>query len=57
MFEDTKSGVKSGYTAGAKVIGMIAGRNKEDILKFEKVEFVINDFTEVNIEKLNELFK
>jgi HAD superfamily hydrolase (TIGR01509 family) len=57
VFEDTKSGVKSGYTAGAKVIGMIAGRNKEDILKFEKVEFVINDFTEVNIEKLKELFK
>ena len=57
VFEDTKSGVKAGYTAGAKVIGMIAGRNKDDILKYEKVEFAINDFTEVNIDKLNELFK
>ena len=57
VFEDTKSGVKSGYSAGAKVIGMIAGRNPEDIWKFEKVVDVINDFTEVNIEKLNQLFK
>ena len=57
VFEDTKNGVKAGYTAGAKVIGMIAGRNKDDILKYEKVEFAINDFTEVNIDKLNELFK
>ena len=57
VFEDTKSGVKAGYTAGAKVIGMIAGRKKEDILKYEKVEDAINDFTEVSIEKLNALFK
>ena len=56
VFEDTKSGVKSGYTAGAKVIGMLAGRKAEDIWKFEKVVDVINDFTEVNIEKLNKLF-
>ena len=57
VFEDTKSGVKAGYSAGAKVIGMLAGRNKEDILKYEKVEDVINDFTEVSIDKLNKLFK
>ena len=57
VFEDTKSGVKAGYTAGAKVIGMIAGRKKEDILKYEKVEDAINDFTEISIEKLNDLFK
>ena len=56
VFEDTKSGVKSGYTAGAKVIGMLAGRKAEDIWKFEKVVDVINDFTEVSIEKLNKLF-
>ena len=57
VFEDTKSGVKAGYTAGAKVIGMIEGKKKEDILKYEKVEDAINDFTEVSIEKLNALFK
>jgi HAD superfamily hydrolase (TIGR01509 family) len=56
VFEDTKSGVKSGYTAGAKVIGMLAGRKAEDVWKFEKVVDVINDFTEVSIEKLNKLF-
>ena len=56
-FEDTRSGVKSGYSAGAKVIGMIAGRDPEEIRKYEKVEDVINDFTEVSIEKLNKLFE
>ena len=57
VFEDTKSGVKSGYSAGAKVIGMLAGRPAEEIMKFEKVEFVINDFSEITIEKLNKLFE
>ncbi len=57
VFEDTRSGVKSGYSAGAKVIGMIAGRDPEEIRKYEKVEDVINDFTEVSIEKLNKLFE
>jgi HAD superfamily hydrolase (TIGR01509 family) len=57
VFEDTKSGVKSGYSAGAKVIGMTAGRPVEEIMKFEKVEYVINDFSEITIEKLNKLFK
>ena len=57
VFEDTKSGVKAGFTAGAKVIGMTAGRPAETVMKFEKVEFVIDDFSQVNIEKLNELFK
>ena len=56
VFEDTKSGVKSGYSAGAKVIGMTAGRPAEDIWKFEKVVKVIDDFTQVTIEDLNELF-
>ena len=57
IFEDTKSGVKSGYTAGGKVIGMAAGRPVENIWKYEKVVDVINDFTEVSIEKLNKLFE
>ena len=57
VFEDTKSGVKSAYTAGAKVIGMSAGRPSENIWKFEKVVEVINDFSEITIDKLNDLFK
>jgi HAD superfamily hydrolase (TIGR01509 family) len=56
VFEDTRSGVKAGFRAGAKVIGMSAGRPAEDVMKFEKVEYVIDDFTQVNVEKLNELF-
>ena len=35
---------------------MSAGRPAEDVMKFEKVEYVIDDFTQVNVEKLNELF-
>jgi len=57
VFEDTRSGVKSGYSAGAQVIGMTAGKPAEQIWKFEKVVDVINDFTEVTIEKLNKLFE
>ena len=36
---------------------MIAGRSAEEVMKFEKVEFVINDFSEITIEKLNKLFE
>ena len=57
VFEDTKSGVKSGYSAGAKVIGMTAGRPAEEVMKFERVEFVIDDFSQITIEKLNKLFE
>ena len=57
VFEDTRSGVKSGYSAGAKVIGMTAGRPAEEVMKFEKVEYVIDDFSEITIEKLNKLFE
>jgi HAD superfamily hydrolase (TIGR01509 family) len=57
VFEDTRSGVKAGYNAGAQVIGMTAGKPAEQIWKFEKVVDVINDFTEVTIEKLNKFFE
>ena len=57
VFEDTKSGVKAGYSAGAKVIGMTAGRPAEDIWKYEKVVDVIDDFKGITIERLNKLFK
>ena len=57
VFEDTKNGVKSAYTAGATVIGMTSGKPSDEVWKYEKVVDVINDFTEVNIDKLNNLFK
>ena len=57
VFEDTRSGVKSGYSAGAKVIGLTAGRPAEDIWKYEKVVDVIDDFKGITIEKLNKLFE
>ena len=56
VFEDTKSGVKSAFTANAKVIGMTAGRNADNIWKFEKVVNVINDFSEIDVDKLNDLY-
>ena len=34
IFEDTRSGVQSGYNVGIKVIGMTVGRPVEEIMKF-----------------------
>ena len=56
VFEDTKSGAQAGFNAGAKVIGMTAGKSAEEVMKFGTVIDVINDFTEITIEKLNKLF-
>ena len=56
VFEDTKSGVKSTFSSSAKVIGITAGRNTDNIWKFEKVVNVINDFSEIDVDKLNDLF-
>ena len=36
---------------------MTAGRNADNIWKFEKVVNVINDFIEIDVDKLNDLFK
>lgn len=57
VFEDTKSGVKSGYSSGAKVIGVASSKKVEEVWKFEKVEDVITDYTGITIEKLNKLFE
>ena len=56
FLRDTKSGFKSEYISSAIVIGMTAGRLVEEIMKFEKLEFVIDDFSEITIEKFNKLF-
>ena len=57
IFEDTKSGVKAGYSAGAKVIGVASSKKPEEVWKFEKVEDVIQDYTGITIEKLKKLFE
>ena len=35
---------------------MTAGRNADNIWKFEKVVNVINDFSEIDVDKLNDLY-
>ena len=39
------------YSSGVEVIGITDGKSVEEIMKFEKAEFVIDDFREINIEK------
>ncbi len=54
VIEDSVAGVKAGNGAGMKVIGITTGNTAE---KLQPSALVINDFTELNIEKLAGLFK
>ncbi len=53
VIEDSIAGIKAGNAAGMKVIGIATGNTAE---KLQPTALVINDFTELNIEKLAKLF-
>jgi len=53
VIEDSIAGIKAGNAAGMKVIGITTGNTAE---KLQPAALVINDFTELNIENLAELF-
>lgn len=53
VIEDSIAGIKAGNAAGMKVIGIATGNTAE---KLQPTALVINDFTELNIKKLEELF-
>jgi HAD superfamily hydrolase (TIGR01509 family) len=53
VVEDSVSGIKSGLNAGAKVIGVTTTQTAEDL---ENCHLIIDDFNDINIEDLQDLF-
>jgi beta-phosphoglucomutase family hydrolase len=54
VFEDSFSGVTAGLNAGMKVVGVLSTHTKEQL---PPCSFYINDYSEVNVEKVLELLK
>ena len=53
VIEDSVAGIKAGNAAGMKVIGITTGNTAE---RLQPTALVIADFTELNVEKLADLF-
>jgi beta-phosphoglucomutase len=53
VFEDSVAGIKAGNAARMKVIGVATGNTAE---KLQPSALVINDFTELNLQTLTDLF-
>lgn len=54
VFEDSINGIKSGKSAGMKVIGITTSFPAETI---KNADFIINSFHDINLEKIRELNK
>lgn len=52
VFEDSVAGIKAGNAAGMKVVGVATGNTAD---KLQPSALVINDFTELNLQKLADL--
>ncbi len=55
VFEDAVNGVHAAKKAGMKVVALITEFSSEEDFK-DITNIIINDFSEINLEKLNELF-
>ncbi len=53
VFEDSFSGVSAGLKAGMKVVGVLSTHSKSEL---PPCEFYINDYTELNIDQIKQLF-
>jgi beta-phosphoglucomutase family hydrolase len=54
VFEDSFSGVSAALNAGMKVVGVLSTHTKEQL---PPCNFYINDYSEINVEKVLELLK
>lgn len=54
VFEDSYSGVSAALNAGMKVVGVLSTHTKEQL---PPCNFYINDYSQVNVEKVLELLK
>lgn len=52
VFEDSFSGITAGLNAGMKVVGVLSTHTKEEL---PPCDFYINDYSEVNVDKILEL--
>jgi HAD superfamily hydrolase (TIGR01509 family) len=55
VFEDARNGIEAAKAAGMKSIGKLTKYNSMDEL--ERADLIINDFSELNLEKIRELFE
>ena len=54
VFEDSLAGIKSGNSAGMKVIGITTGHTADEL---QPVNLVIDDYTGLTVEKIADLFQ
>jgi HAD superfamily hydrolase (TIGR01509 family) len=54
VFEDSFSGVTAGLNAGMKVVGVLSTHTKEEL---PPCDFYINDYSELNVDKILELLE
>ncbi|MGD9344875.1 MAG: HAD family phosphatase [Candidatus Aminicenantes bacterium] len=54
VFEDSSAGIQAAIRAGMKVIGVATTHPPE---KMHEAEIVINDFTEIDVDQINELMQ
>ena len=57
VFEDTISGIQSGYSAGACCVGIASELSTEKLCSLDGCCHAIHSFNEVTIDQLNELMK
>ena len=54
VFEDSLAGIKAGNSAGMKVVGITTGHTADEL---HPVDLVINDYSELTVQKLAALFQ
>jgi beta-phosphoglucomutase len=54
VFEDSLAGIKAANSAGMKVVAITTAHTADDL---HPVDLVINDYSELTIQKLAALFK
>lgn len=56
VFEDAKAGIKAANNAGMKVVALATSLTRQTLSDQTRNDLIIDDFTQVSVEKLKELF-